>query len=217
VETADAEALKPCSLSEATNAEWHTSHLVAQEPSPVSGINPDDPKPSPTPTDHPVTFPIDQALASTAVYAMTYDMPYHKAIDIPFGATPRPAHSESAKRIPLTLSNTPNPPSTHAEANNSPVEGSANVNGSTTEDWCTTLGHASFIDGGTLPQLLQQQKTAPSPIIECNYSAAVHGNAEAPQPCSTISLIPGDPKSPSTFISDLPAPMAPLHGHQHHP
>jgi hypothetical protein len=59
VETADAEALKPCSLPKAANAEWHMSHLIAQEPSPVGGIDPDNPEPSPMPTDHPVTFPID--------------------------------------------------------------------------------------------------------------------------------------------------------------
>jgi hypothetical protein len=81
---------------------------------------------------------------------MTYDVPYREAVGIPFGATSGPAHSESAKRIPLTLSDTPDPPSMHAEAN-SPAEGSANANGSTTEDWRATLGHTSFIDGGTLP------------------------------------------------------------------
>jgi hypothetical protein len=148
---------------------------------------------------------------------MTYDVPYCKAVDIPFGATPGPAHSESTKRIPLTLSDTHNPPSTHAEANNSPVEGSANVNGSTAKDWRATSGHASFIDGSILPQLSQWQETAPSPIIKGNHGAVVHGNTEALRPCSTISLIPGDPKSPSTFISDSPAPMAPPCGHQHHP
>jgi hypothetical protein len=83
--------------------------------------------------DHIVTFSINQAPVSTAVHAMTYNMPYHEAINIPFGATSRPAHSESTKWIPLTLSNIPNPPSTHAKAN-SPVEGSANANGSTAED-----------------------------------------------------------------------------------
>jgi hypothetical protein len=59
VETADAEALEPCSLPEAANAERHTSHLIAQEPSPVGSVDPDNPEPSPTPTDHLVTFPID--------------------------------------------------------------------------------------------------------------------------------------------------------------
>jgi hypothetical protein len=102
------------------------------------------------PTDHPVTFPINQAPASAVVRAMTYNMPYHEAIGIPFGATSGPAHSESTKQIPLTLSDTPDPPSTHAEAN-SPAEGSANANGSTTEDWHATSGHISFIDSGTLP------------------------------------------------------------------
>jgi hypothetical protein len=150
VETTDVEALEPCSLPEAANAEQHTSHLVVQKPSPVGSIDPDDPEPSPMPTDHLVTFLIDQAPASAVVCTMTYDVPYHKAVGIPFGATPGPAHLESAKWIPLTLSNTPDPPSTHAKAN-SPVEGSANANSSTTEDWCATLRHMSFIDGGTLP------------------------------------------------------------------
>jgi hypothetical protein len=153
VETADVEALKPCSLPEAANAEQHTSHLITQEPSPVSGVDPDNPEPSPTPMDHPVTFPINQALASTVVHAITYDMPYHKAISIPFRATPRPAHLESTKWISLTLSNTPDPLSMHAKAN-SLAEGSANVNGSTAENWCATSRHTSFINGGTLPQLL---------------------------------------------------------------
>jgi hypothetical protein len=97
------------------------------------------------------------------------------------------------------------------------VEGSANTNGSTAEDWCATSGHASFINGSTLPQLLQRQETALSSTTERDHVAAAHGNAEAPWPYSTISLIPGDPKSPSTFISDSPAPVAPPHGHQHHP
>ena len=64
---------------------------------------------------------------------MTHNMPYHKAVGIPFGATLGPAHSESPKWTPLTLSNTPNPPSMHDKAN-SPAEGSANANGSTAED-----------------------------------------------------------------------------------
>jgi hypothetical protein len=213
VETADAEALKPYSLPEAANTEQHMSHLVMQEPSPVSSINPDDPKPSPTPTDHPVTFPINQAPASIAVHAITYDVPYREAIDIPFRATPGPAHSESTKWIPLILSDTPDPLSTHTKANNSLVEGSTNVNGSTAEDWHATLGHVSFIDDGTLPRLSQWQETTPLPIIEHDHSVVAHGNVEAPWPCSTILLIPGDPKSPSTFISNSPAPMAPLHGH----
>jgi hypothetical protein len=150
VETADAEAPKPHSLPEAINVKQHTSHLLVQEPSQVGGIDPDGTKPSPMPMDHLVTFFIDQAPASTAVRTMTYNVPYHEAVDIPFGATPGPAHSESAKQIPLTLSDTPNPPSMHAKAN-SLAEGSVNMNGSTAEDWRATLGHTSFIDGSTLP------------------------------------------------------------------
>ena len=150
VEATAAEALEPCSLPEAANVEWHTSHLLAQEPSPVGSVDPDDPKPSPTPTDHTVTFPIDQAPASAAVHTMTHDMPYHEAVNIPFGATPGPAHPESTKRILLTLSDAPDSPSTHAEAH-SPVEGSANANSSTTEDRRATSAHAPFIDSGTLP------------------------------------------------------------------
>ena len=215
-ETADAEALEPCSLPEAANVERHTSHLLAQEPSPVGGVDPDDPEPSPTPTDHTVTFPIDQAPASAAVRTMTHDVPYREAVDIPFGATPGPAHSESVKRIPLTFSDTPDPPSIHDEAN-SPAEGSANASGNTAKDRRATSGHAPFIDGGTLPRLSQRQKTAPSSTTERDHIAAAHGNAEAPRPRSTTSLIPGDLKSPSTFISDSPAPLAPPRGHQHHP
>jgi hypothetical protein len=167
-------------------------------------------------TDHSVTLPIDQALESAAVRAMTYDVPYRKAVCIPFAATSGPTHLDSVKRISFTFFDTPDPPSMHAEAN-SPVEGSANANSSTAKDWCATSGHAFFIDGSTLPRLLQWQETAPLPIIECDHGAAAHSNMEAPQPCSTISLIPGDPKSPSTFISDSPAPMAPPCSHQHHP
>jgi hypothetical protein len=100
--------------------------------------------------DHLVTFPNDQALASAVVRAMTYDVPYHEAIGIPFGATSGPAHSESTKWIPLTLSDTPDPLSMHAKAN-SLAEGSANTNSSTAEDWHATSGHTSFIDGSTLP------------------------------------------------------------------
>ena len=46
VETADAEALKPCSLPKAANIKQHTSHLLAHEPSPVSSVHPNNPKPS---------------------------------------------------------------------------------------------------------------------------------------------------------------------------
>jgi hypothetical protein len=73
------------------------SHLIAQEPSPVGGIDPDSPEPSPMLTDHLVTFPIDQAPVSAVVRAMTYNVPYHEAVGIPFGATSGPAHLESAK------------------------------------------------------------------------------------------------------------------------
>jgi hypothetical protein len=105
-------------------------------------------------------------------------MPYHKAIGIPFMATSRPTHLESIKQISFTFLDTPNPPSMHAKAN-SPVKGSANANGSTTEDWCTTSGHAFFIDGSTLPQLSQQQKTTPSPTTKHNHTIAVYSNIEA--------------------------------------
>ena len=216
VETIGAEAPEARTHVEATNVERHTSHLLAQEPSPVGSVNPNDPEPSPMPTDHTVTFPIDQAPASTAVHTMTHDVPYHEAVDIPFGATPGPAHSESAKQIPLTLSDAPDSPSMPAEAH-SPAEGSANANGSTSEDWPATSGHTSFIDGGTLPRLSQWQETALLSTTKHDHVAAAHGNAEAPWPRSTTSLIPGDPKSPSTFISDSPAPLVPPCGHQHHP
>jgi hypothetical protein len=133
VETTDAEAPKPRSLPEAANVEWHTSHLLMQEPSQVGGVNHNGPEPSPMPMDHPVTFPIDQAPVSAVVCAMTYNVPYCKAVGIPFGPTSGPAHLESTKWIPLTLSDTPNPPSIHAKANSS-AEGSANVNGSTAKN-----------------------------------------------------------------------------------
>jgi hypothetical protein len=133
VETADAEAFEPHLLPKAANAKQHKSHLVMQEPSRVSGIDPDGPKPSPMSTDHLVTLPIDQAPASAVARAMTYDMPYHKAIRIPFAAASGPMHSDSIKQIPFTFLDIPNPPSIHTEAN-SPVEGSANANGSTTKD-----------------------------------------------------------------------------------
>jgi hypothetical protein len=129
VETADAEAFEPHSLPEAANAKWHMSHLVAQESSQIGGINPDGPKPFAMPADHSVTLPIDQALVSAAVHTMTYDVPYCKAVCIPFVATSGPTHSDSIKRIPFTFLDTPDPPSTYAKAN-SPVKGSANANGS---------------------------------------------------------------------------------------
>jgi hypothetical protein len=216
VETADAEAFKPRSLPEAANAERHTSHLVAQESSRIGGINPDGPKPFAMPVDHSVTLPINQAPVSTAAHAMTYDMPYRKAVHIPFMATSGPTHSDFIKRVPFTFLDTPDPPSMYAEAN-SPVKGSANANGSTAEDWCTTSGHASFIDGGTLLQLSQWQKTAPSPTTECDHVAAAHSNIEASWPHSTTSPFPGDLMPPSTFISDTPAAAVSTHNHQYHP
>jgi hypothetical protein len=167
------------------------------------------------PTDHPVTFSINQAPASAVVHAMTYNMLYCKAIGIPFGATPGPAHLKSTKQIPLTLSDIPDPPSTHAKAN-SPAEGSINMNGSTTKDWHATSRHMSFINGSTLPQLLQQQGTILSSTTKHNHITVVHGNAEALQPRSTTSLIPRDPKSPSTLLSDSSAAVVPLRSHQHH-
>ena len=100
--------------------------------------------------DHTVTIPIDHAPASATECAITYDVPYYKAVVIHFAATLGPAHSESTKQIPLTVSDTPDPPSTHAEGN-SPTEGSANTSGSTTKDRRPTSWHAFFIGGGTLP------------------------------------------------------------------
>ena len=132
-ETTGAEAPKPRTHAEAANVEHHMSHLHVQESSQVSSVDPDGLKPSPTPTDHPVTHLIDQAPASAAACAVTHDVPYFKAVGIPFAATLGPAHSESAKQIPLTVSDTPNPPSTHAKAN-SPTEGSAFAHSSTAED-----------------------------------------------------------------------------------
>jgi hypothetical protein len=216
VETADAEAFEPRSLPEATNAKQHTSHLVAQESSRISSVNPDGPKPFAMPADHSVTLPIDQALASAAAHAMTYDVPYREAICIPFAAASGPTHSDSIKRIPFTFLDTPDPPSTHAEAN-SPVKGSANANSSTAEDWRATSGHTSFIDGGTLLRLSQQQKTAPSPTTEHNHVAAAHGNTEASRPCGTTSPFPRDLMPPFTFISDTPAAAISMHNHQYHP
>jgi hypothetical protein len=86
-------------------------------------------EPSPTPTDHSVTLPINQAPA----HAITYDVPYCEAVYIPFAAASGPTYSDSVKQISFTFLDIPNPPSTHAEAN-SPVKGSTNANGSTTED-----------------------------------------------------------------------------------
>jgi hypothetical protein len=174
VETTDAEAPKPYTHAEATNVEWHMSHLVMQKSSQVSSVNPDSPEPSPMPTDHSVTLPINQA----PVYAMTYDMPYHKAIHIPFAATSGPIYSDSIKQISFTFLDTPDPLSIHTEAN-SLVKGSANANGSTTKNWHTISGHMSFIDGDTHPRLLQQQKTAPSPTTEHDHITVAHGNTEA--------------------------------------
>jgi hypothetical protein len=216
VETADAEAFKPRSLPEAANTERHMSHLVAQESSRIGSINPDGPKPFAMPADHSVTLPIDQALVSAAAHAMTYDMPYCEAIHIPFAAASGPTHSDSIKQIPFTFLDTPDPPSTHAEAN-SPVKGSANVNSSTAEDWHATSGHASFIDGGTLLQLSQRQKTAPSSTTEHDHVAAAHSNTEASRPHGTTSPFPGDLMPPSTFISDTPAAAVSMHNHQYHP
>ena len=99
--------------------------------------------------DHPVTFPIDQAPASTAMRITTYDMPYRKAVNFPFAATSGPSHSESVMWIPFTFINMPDSPSTHAKAN-SLAESSANARGSTAKDRRATWGHAPFIDGGTL-------------------------------------------------------------------
>jgi hypothetical protein len=100
----------------------------------------------------------------------------------------------------------------HTKAN-SPLEGSANVNSSTAKDWHAILGHISFIDGGTLPQLLQQQETTLLSTTKHHHVIAAYINVKAPWPYSTTSLIPGDPKFPSTFISDSPASMVPLHSH----
>ena len=215
VETADTEALEPCSLPEAANVEWHTSHLLVQESSRVGGVDPDCPELSSIPADHTVTIPINHTPASTTEHAITRDVPYHKAVVICFAATLGPAHSESAKRIPLTVSDTPDPPSTHAEGN-SPTEGSANVSGSTTKDQRPTSWHAFFIGSGTLPQLSQQLETALSSTTEHDHVAAAHGNTEPSRPLDTTSLIPGDLMPPSTLLSDSPAAVAPPRGHQHH-
>ena len=57
VETADAEAPEPCAHAEATNVEWHSSHLVTQEFSHISGVDPDGPKHFLTLTDYSVSLP----------------------------------------------------------------------------------------------------------------------------------------------------------------
>ena len=152
VDTAGAEAPEPRTHAEAANVERHRSHQITREGRPqlsrVGGVNLDGPEPTPTSTDHSVTFPIDRAPASATAHAMTCDVPYREAVRIPFAPTSGPTHSDSVKRIPVTFSDTPDPPSTHAEEN-SPLEGSANANGRTAEDGCAKSGHAFFIDGGT--------------------------------------------------------------------
>ena len=215
-ETTGAEAPKPCTHAEATNVKRHTSHLHMQESSRVGGVDPDSPKPFPTPTDYPVTHLIDQAPVSTAACTVTHDAPYFEAISIPFAATLGPAHLESTKRIPLTVSDTPDPPSTHAKAN-SPTEGSAFVHSSTAEDRCATSGHVSSIDGGTLPRLSQWQEAALLSTTEHDHVAAMHGSTEAFWPCHLVSHAFGDFEShPVPFPSYRTATVF-THDHRHHP
>ena len=57
VEIADAEAPEPCAHAEATNVEWHSPHLVAQEFRHISGVDPDGPKHFLALTDHSIYLP----------------------------------------------------------------------------------------------------------------------------------------------------------------
>jgi len=130
---------------------------------------------------------------------------------------PRPAHWAASKWIPFTLSDTPNPLFTHSKACNPPA-GSANANDSAAEDWCAISGHASLIDGGTIPFLSKQQEDISLPSTDkSDHVAATHGSKEASWPCSLVSAIFGSLKDPTTFISDTPAATVPTHNHQHHP
>jgi hypothetical protein len=73
VETADAEA-------RAANVERHNPHLVAQEFSHISGIDPDVPQILFRINGPQHLLSINQAPVSAADCAMTHDVPYGKAI-----------------------------------------------------------------------------------------------------------------------------------------
>jgi len=130
---------------------------------------------------------------------------------------PGPAHWAASKRIPFTLTDTPDPPLMHNKAS-SPLDSSPNVNGSTAEDWHATSGRASPIDSSTIPWPLKRQEDIPLPSTnEHNHVAAMHSSMEASWLCSLASMIFGNLKDPTTFIPDTPAATAPTRNHQHHP
>ena len=58
VKIADAEAPEPCAHAEATNIEWHSPHLVAQEFRHISSVNPNSPKHFLALTDHSIYLPL---------------------------------------------------------------------------------------------------------------------------------------------------------------
>jgi len=130
---------------------------------------------------------------------------------------PGPAHWAASKRIPFTLTDTPDPPLMHDKAS-SPPDGSPNANGSVAEDWHTTSRRASPIDGGTMPWPLKWQEDIPLPSTnEHDHVAATHSSTEASWLCSLASTIFGNLKDPTTFISNIPAATAPMCNCQHHP
>ena len=91
VETTDAEVLEPCTFTEAANVERRNSHLATLKPN-HGGVDPDNPKSTPAPTDHRVHPSIDLAQASAAERAVTHDVPHRESICIPFAAGPGPTH-----------------------------------------------------------------------------------------------------------------------------
>jgi len=130
---------------------------------------------------------------------------------------PGPAHWAASKRIPFTLTDTPDPLLMHDKAS-SPPDGSPNANGSTAEDWHATSRCASPIDSSTIPWPLKQQEDIPLPSTnEHDHVAATHSSMEASWLCSLASTIFGNLKDPTTFISDTPAATAPTRNRQHHP
>jgi len=195
-ETAGADALDPCTHTEAKHAPNRPLWEATTEKSAACKA-------------HPVT----QGFSHTG----NVDNGDTPSMAPSLAGNPRPAHWAASKRIPFTLSDTPNPLFTDGKACN-PLAGSANANDSAAEDWCAISGRASLIDSGTIPFLSEQQEDISSPSTDkSDHITAMHGSKEVSWPCSLVSAIFSSLKDPTTFISDTPAATAPTRNRQHHP
>jgi hypothetical protein len=96
-----------------------------------------------------------------------------------------------------------------------PLEGHAVADRRMTEDRRAIPGHASLIDGDTVPWASERQETDPLSTTESEYVAPTHRGKEAVWLCSLLSQAFSPFKNLTMFLSDNQSAFAPMRDHPH--